>query len=177
MTITIWWLYYVCLAGLLGTTVWAARSFAPWVPTWSKDLERIGRLAKLQPGETFYDLGCGNGKLVLYMATHFPVTAIGIELSWPLWCICVVRKWLSGARAQLAHFRFGNLFRMNLSSADVIYVFGMPKSLQQRMLGKLRRDARPGTRVISYTFAIHGLEPVLVDKPNPKDIPIYLYRL
>lgn len=168
------WLIYIALALALGSTAWAARSFAPWVPTWKKDLPRIFRLAQLQPGEVFYDLGCGNGKVVVYAVRHYAVQAIGVELSVPLWCYCVVRRWLAGATN--AQFRFGNLFRQNLTNADVVYVFGMPQSLQKKLLAKLQRELKPGARVISYTFAIHGLQPVAVDKPTPKDITIYLYQ-
>lgn len=168
-----WW-WYLIVAFLLGTTAIAAHSFAPWVPTWKKDLPRIFKLAQLQPGERFYDLGCGNGKVVIYAARHYQVRAIGVELSLPLWLYCVGRKFL--ARLPNASFRFGSLFRQNLKDADVIYVFGMPEKLQHKLLAKLQAELQPGTRVISYTFAIKGLEPVVVDKPTPTDITIYLYK-
>jgi cyclopropane fatty-acyl-phospholipid synthase-like methyltransferase len=52
----------------------------------------IFKLANLQPGEKFYDLGCGNGKVVIYAAKNFPIEAIGVELAFPLYLICKIRQ-------------------------------------------------------------------------------------
>ncbi len=170
-----WWLFFLLLALLLSTTAWAARSLAPWVPTWQKDLPRIFHLAAIHQGDIFYDLGCGNGKVVLYAAEHYPVKqACGIELSLPLWFTCVLRRQFSRNKEKI-RFRFGSLFRQNLHNANVIYVFGMPERLQGKLLKKFQRELQPGTRVISYTFPIAGLTPKVVDKPTPRDISIYLY--
>lgn len=165
---------FIVLAIVLGTTALAAHSLAPWVPTWKKDLPRIFRLAQLQQGETFYDLGCGTGTVVFYAARHYPVKAIGIELSLPLWIFCIVRRFLIGRKN--ATFRFGSLFQQDFYQADVVYVFGMPKRLKKKLLKKLKQELRHGSRVISYVFPIEGLTPTFVDKPKPIDITIYLYR-
>ncbi len=153
----------------------AALSMAPWVPMWKKDLDRVFALANIQSGERFYDLGCGNGKVVLAAAQRYDITAVGVELAFPLYIVCVARKLFT--RTKNATFVFGNLFSQDLSSADVIYVFGMPKKLEGRLVKKLYTEATPGTRVISYTFPIRGLEPLTVDKPSEDRISIYLYQL
>ncbi len=59
----------------------ASNSFAPFVPCRKKELPRIFEVINLKDGEIFYDLGCGDGRVVFYAARNFPVKAIGIELS------------------------------------------------------------------------------------------------
>lgn len=153
----------------------AAWSMAPWVPAWKKDLPRICELAQLKPGETFYDLGCGNGKVVLFVGEKYQAKAIGIELALPLFVVCKLRQFFY--RNPNISFRFGNLFTHNISDADVVYVFGMPEKLQAKLRQKLTAELKPGARIISYVFPIRDLEPVYVDKPQPDDVAIYVYQL
>lgn len=168
-----WWLIMGLTLLLLSSAI-AGWSFAPWVPIWSKDLPRVFALARLKPGEIFYDLGCGNGKTVFYAAEQYAAKAIGIELSFPLWLTCRLRQIVR--RTPRVTFKLGNLFRQDLSSVDVIYVFGMPEKLQHKLRAKLERELKPGSRVVSYTFPIAGWQSTKVDKPSPKDISIYLYQ-
>ena len=69
---------------VLSTVAVAGVSFAPWVPTKKSDFARIFQLANLKAGETFYDLGCGNGQLVIYAVKNFQAKAIGLEIALPL---------------------------------------------------------------------------------------------
>src|SRR5258706_14861810 len=86
----------------------AAISFAPWVPYTMKHVKRAFDLAKVKPGERFYDLGCGDGRTVIYAAKHFGAVATGIELAFPLYIVANIRVLL--ARVQHAKIVFGNLF-------------------------------------------------------------------
>ena len=54
------------------------------------------KLAKLEPDECFYDLGCGDGKTVFYVSQKSQAQAIGIELSWPLVLYCRMMRWILG---------------------------------------------------------------------------------
>lgn len=158
---------------LLISAAFAGISFAPWVPTWKKDLPRIFKLANIRPGETFYELGCGNGKVILYAYKNFRVKAIGLEISLPLYLICKIRQ-VFNYNPNLK-FKFKNLFREDLRKADVIYFFGMPKPLKEKLKQKLEKELKPKTRVISYVFPIEGWQPDIVDKPKESEVPIYLY--
>ncbi len=160
------------LLAVFATTGIAAWSFAPWVPMWKKDLVRVMRLADLQPGEVFYDLGCGDGRVVLEATRIDGVKAIGIELAMPLYAVCQLRRLLTHSRAR---FRYGNLFHQSLADADVIYVFGMPASLADRLKKKIETECRPGTRIISYVFLITGWTPESHDRPTETDNSLYRY--
>lgn len=160
------------LLAVFATTGIAAASFAPWVPMRKKDLARALKLADLQPGEVFYDLGCGDGRVVLEAAKIDGVKAVGVELAMPMYVICLLRKVLSKSRAR---FRYGNLFHQSLADADVIYVFGMPASLADRLKKKIEAECRPGTRIISYVFLITGWTPESHDRPTETDNSLYRY--
>lgn len=170
------WLLYALLLSILILLIsyaYACFSFAPWVPCWRKDLKRIFKLADLQAGEVFYDLGCGSGQTVLYAARQFQARAIGVELALPLYLICQLKKLVT--RTDNVQFKWKNLFSEDLTCADAVYFFGMPHSIAAKLKLKLEQELKPGARVISYVFPIHGWRPVLVDKPTPKDAAIYLY--
>ena len=150
----------------------AAVSFAPWVPMRRKDVARVVRLANLKRGEVFYDLGCGDGRTVFAVAKQTEAVAIGIELAFPLYLFCLIRKWLTRSRAQ---FMWRNLFKVSMAKADVIYVFGMPKTLAKKFKDKVERECKPGTRILSYVFMVEGWTPVNKDRPTDKDSSIYTY--
>lgn len=171
---TILFMLWIIALFSVGSVAWAAASLAPWVPTRSKDLERIMRLFSLRPGQLLYDVGCGDGKVVLYGCKHYALRGIGIELALPLYCISQLRRWIS--KTKQCTFYFADLFRTDLTQADGVYVFGMPKKLQRRLVTKLKAELQPGTRVVSCAFQITGLTPVLVDKPSEKDLTLYLYQ-
>jgi SAM-dependent methyltransferase len=151
----------------------AGLSFAPWVPTWRQDIERALRLVQLKPGEVLYDLGSGDGKVVFIAAQQFGAKAKGVELVWPLWLWSQVRRlWTKGDTA----FILGDLFGANISDADVIYLFGMPKKMTDKLRSKFERELKPGARVVTYSFPISGWTPSIQDKPSPKQIVIYVYQ-
>jgi len=156
------------------TVLWAILSLAPWVPSRAKDLKRIFKLANLKPGEIFYDLGCGNGRIVFYANKNSQAKTIGIELALPFFLICKIRQIFHTNKNII--FKFKSLFKEDLSKADVVYVFGLPKALEKKLKQKLEKELKPGARVISYCFFIKGLEPKIIDKPDKKTNSIYVYQ-
>ena len=174
-------IFYLWLFLLLVMVIGAANiifsvlSFAPWVPARGRDLKRIFKLAALKPGQIFYDLGCGDGKAVFYAAKNFRVRAIGVEFSFPLYLLCRLKNVFCGSG--LARFRFKNLYDENLSAADAVYFFGIPYRINEAFKQKLKREMKPGAKIISYSFAFPDWLPAVTDRPNDKDLPIYLYVL
>lgn len=158
-----------------GSIIFSVLSFAPWVPSRTRDLKRIFKLADLRPGQIFYDLGCGDGKIVIYAAKTYGVKAIGLEISLPFYIICLLRQAFN--KPADIKFKFKNLHKENLSAADVIYFFSIPHALTNDFLNKLKRELRPGAKVISYSFKLPGWAPSIIDKPTEKDLPVYLYEM
>ncbi|MFA5188393.1 MAG: hypothetical protein WC460_03455 [Patescibacteria group bacterium] len=153
----------------------AAISFAPWVPTRKKDLPRILKLAELKPGEKFYELGCGNGRVSIYIQKNSSAQIIGLERVLPLYLICKFRQFFIKNKNLI--FRRKNLFKENLSDADVVYFFGVPATIANKLKQKLARELKPGAKIISYAFLVEGWQPIVIDKPRPNDISIYVYQI
>lgn len=159
----------ICSANI----VFSVLSFAPWLPSRRRDLSRIFKLADLKPGQIFYDLGCGDGKVVLFAADHFKALIIGLEISLPFYLICQLRKFFR-QRSNLI-FKFKNLFKEDLSAADVVYFFGIPEKINRRLVSKLKKELKPGAKIISYSFKLNDWTAKIIDRPTKNDLPIYLY--
>lgn len=149
-------------------------SMAPFVPTRTRDLGRIIKIARLKQDEVFYDLGCGNGKVV-FAAGAAGARAIGVELSFPNYLICEIRKLFK--RPLGVFFKFGDLHKYDLSGADVVYLFGTPSGIDSKLKNKLLKELKPGARVISYVFEIKGWQAAETDKLDDGEVAIYLYKM
>lgn len=170
----LFWNIIVILALLLiFLTVVVGVTFAPWVPTRKKDLQRVLALANLKSGEKCYELGCGNGRVSFFLAKNSEAKIIGVEYGILLFLWCTLKKLFS--RNSNLSFRYQNLFHTDLSDADVVYVFGMPKKLETKLRHKFITELLPGSRVISYIFPIQGWEPSTVDLPSEGRAKIYHY--
>ncbi len=169
------WLIYLLGLIILASVAWASFSLAPWVPTRKRDLPRIASLTRLEPGEIFYDLGCGDGRVAAYIAANSEARAVGVELAIPFYLISKLRQYLSGNRR--LEFKYRNLFAADLTAADAVYMFSAsPERLTGKLERKLSRELKSGSRIISYAFPIQGWTPVQVDKPTDKEIAIYVYE-
>lgn len=174
MNLDIIWLILVVLLWI--PMVYAGKSFATWVPMRTGDLKRVFKILDLKSGENFYDLGCGNGKVVMYAGKNFPVQATGVEIVWPLYIWCQIKKLLSGQKN--VQFKFGNLFKVDMSNANAVYVFGMPRTVKGKIKEKFLKELPPGARVLSYVFRIDGWTPTVHDSPGTNhNLPIFLYEI
>jgi len=143
--------------------------FAPWVPTSRKDYQRILRLADLKPGEKFYDLGSGSGSLALWLSRNTRGEIIGLESSWPLYIFSRLR---SGRKVK---FKCINLYKEDLSKADVVYFFGTPRPINSLLKAKLERELKPGAKIISYAFKVQSWILEKKDMSTKNSKPIYFY--
>lgn len=171
----IWLLALIIIMVLAGSAAWAGYRAAPYVPTRQHDVERMLRLAELKAGELVYDLGAGDGRFVLTAARRYKAKAVGYEISLLPYLVGLwrIRRSKQGA---LAAMRFQDFFRHDLSAADVIVCFLTPGAMAK--LGpKLKRELKPGTRVVSFAFPIRDWTPVLKDKPEPRTMAVWLYQM
>jgi SAM-dependent methyltransferase len=168
-------LFFLFALFILVPVAAAGLSFAPFHTCRKRDLERILRLADLKAGDVFYDLGCGDGRVAFYVAEHSEARVIAVERVWilALWCKFKAR-W---KRSERLKFVWDDLFKMDLSQAKTVYVYGMPRTLERKLKAKFERELPPGSRVISYVFYMRGWEPKITDQPTQEDIPIYVYEM
>ncbi len=155
------------------TAAYAGVRAAPWLPTRSCDLARALDLARLQPGETLMDLGCGDGRVLLAAAAR-GAHAIGYELSLLPFLIAKFRCSFSRHRTRII-VRYGDFYRADFSHADVLFCFLMPRSLR-RLNTKFARECHPNARIISYVFAVSPSYPAALSQPQQRDARVYCYR-
>jgi len=143
----------------------------PWVPTREKRIRRALELVELHPDETLYDLGAGDGRVLIMAAKEFGVQAVGIEIG-PVQCsVGWLRSWLSGTRHKV-RIRCGNFYRADLAEADVIFVY-LTSAQTSRLQEKLARELKPGTRVVSIAADFPDWHPEKIDR----EMLIFVYKI
>lgn len=128
-----------------------------FVPTRYEVADAMLKLARVGPADVVYDLGSGDGRLVILAAQKYGARGVGIELDPPLVEIArqIARE---GDVADRATFVEGDLFTADVSAATVVTLFLSP-GVNARLEEKLKRELRPGTRIVSHQFAIGGWPP------------------
>jgi precorrin-6B methylase 2 len=156
---------FLAILLVLGIVVMAVSAIflkAPYVPTPIKVAKKMVTLANLEDSEVIYDLGAGDGRLLIEVVKMHPgIKAFGSELS-PLVCYWGKLKiWLSGKRN--AHLKMKNLFTEDLRDADCIFLYLMP-GIMEKLLDKFAEELRPGTKIVSYAFPLQGLTPIQTEE-------------
>ena len=108
------------------------------------------RLAVVGPGDVVYDLGSGDGRVVIAAARDFGALGVGVEIDPKL----VAESTESARRAGVADrvtFRAGDLFQTDLTEATVVILY-LSTELNLRLRPKLLRELRPGARIVSHDF-------------------------
>ena len=152
---------------------------APFVPLPKKALPDVIQVLNLQPGDRLYDLGCGDGRVLIAAWRQQPQARfIGIDKDW-LPAICSHwRLWRAGRPSQIEILR-KNFFKQDLSNATHIFTYLFPK-LMDNLLPKLTAELRPGTRLISCDFYFTNKKPIqIIDLQRPKNAlakKLYVYE-
>ena len=156
-----------------GTFAYAGLRGAPWLPTKARDIERIFSTVEIKPGQTFYDLGCGDGRL-LFLAAEKGAFGIGYEISFLPYLIAQVRRIFSKQRKKIKiHFR--DFWNADLRDADVVYLFAQPQYMEKLKL-KLEREMKPGSVALSYCWSVDGLgNERKIEAQNR--LPFYVYKI
>jgi ribosomal protein L11 methylase PrmA len=121
-----------------------------YVPTPQTVVDAMLDGAAVKSSDVVYDLGSGDGRIVITAAKKYGARGIGIEIDPAL----VARATENAAAAGVSdHVRFvtGNLFTTDISEATVVTLY-LLQSINERLRPKLVRELRPGTRVVSHVF-------------------------
>jgi len=130
-----------------------------YVPTPRKVVDEMLRMAELKPDDVVYDLGCGDGRIVIAAAQLRGVRAIGYDID-PV----RVEEARANVRAagveHLVRIEQADVFTLDLTGASVITLYLLPQ-LNVRLMPQLAR-LRPGSRILSHNFDMRGAKPVEV---------------
>lgn len=132
-------------------------SIAPFVQTPLEVARKMLDLSEVKAGEILYDLGCGDGRVVILAAKEIGAIATGIELREDL---------VERARTEIKRLNLenkakviqGNFFDFNISDADVVTLY-LTSSANERLRPKLEAELKPGSRVVSHDFKVPGWKP------------------
>jgi protein-L-isoaspartate O-methyltransferase len=153
-----------------------ANSLAPYVVSPQEIVDRMLELADLKPGETLYDLGSGDGRILITAVVRFKAKAVGVEISDDLVASTNDRIHRLGLDndARVIH---GNFLDTDLSPADVVTLY-LATDANEMLRPNLEKYLRNGARVVSHDYRVPGWKPKLVDKdPDTHGHIIYLYQM
>jgi len=148
----------------------------PYVPTPERVVKKMLEIAKAGPEDIVYDLGCGDGRIIVTAAKEFNVKkAVGIEINDERIKEAIenIKKNGVESRAQVIK---GNFFEIDLSEATVITMF-LLTNVNEMLKPKLEKELKPGTRVVSHEFEMRGWIPKEVVKVEDGNMThlVYLY--
>jgi SAM-dependent methyltransferase len=146
---------------------------APYIPTPPATVTAMLKLAGVGPGDTVYDLGSGDGRIVIAAAKEFGAHGVGIEIDEALIEQSKANAEKAGV-ANLVRFERGDLFDADIHDATVVTLF-LLSSVNLRLKPKLLRELQPGTRVVSQTFQMGDWKPEA--QANVVGGILYLWRI
>lgn len=153
-------------AGLLAlfTIVAAAQSKGPrhqvdvpYVPTTEEAVKAMLRLADVKKSDIVYDLGCGDGRIVIAAAKEYGARGVGIDIDPERIQEAEANAKKAGVE-KLVRFEENDLFEADIHEATVVTLF-LLNSVNLKLRPKLLRDLKPGTRIVSNTFSMGDWKP------------------
>ncbi|EKD92524.1 MAG: histone methylation DOT1 family protein [uncultured bacterium] len=145
------------------------------VPSNKATIEQMLKEAKLEKGDVVYDLGCGDGRLLIQAEKKYGAIGIGYENAPLIFLIAIANKWINGSSVQI---RFRNFFKDSLSNAKTIFLYLSPE-VQKKLSPKIQKECKKNTLIVSNTFHVPELKLLKkIEKNKTKKIKtIYLYKL
>jgi hypothetical protein len=144
---------------------------AAWTPTSRRVVDKMLSMAKVTPEDTVYDLGSGDGRILVAASKTYKAQSIGIEAD-PirvLWSRLAILRFGLRKKAKIV---WGNLFNKDIGEATVVTLFLYNKT-NAKLKPKLRSELKPGSRVVSYYWPIKGWKPIHLDREDK----IYVYEI
>jgi protein-L-isoaspartate O-methyltransferase len=156
----------------------SAEKLAPYYPTPETIVDKMLQLGGLKAGEKMFDLGSGDGRIVIMAAKKYKADAVGVELDDSLYRQSMQRIKSLGlsASARIIH---GDLMKQDYSSADLLTVYLLPVS-NDKLSPILEQQLKKGTRIVAHDFEFSAWTPVKIqdidDDGEGRSHRLYLYR-
>jgi SAM-dependent methyltransferase len=164
----------------LNYTAWSQEDI-PFVPTTMPVVERMLELAEVKKGDLVYDLGCGDGRILIHAAKKYGTRGVGIDLD-PQRVLEATAKAKEEGVSHLLEFRVEDGTQTDISNATVVALY-MFKWFNNAIRPKLQK-LRPGSRVVAHDYDIDGWEPTRVVTLEPVKDPgierfhtLYLWKV
>jgi protein-L-isoaspartate O-methyltransferase len=170
----------VMAALVFSSAVWAqdAEKLAPYYPTPLTIVEKMLDLGGLKAGEKMFDLGSGDGRIVIMAAQKHHADATGVEMADDLYRQSMQKIRTLGLE-KAARIIHGDIFKQDYSPADLITVYLLPVS-NDKVRPLLEKQLKKGTRVVSHDFPFRDWTPeketTIEDDGEGRSHTLYLYR-
>jgi len=159
-------------AVLLGQAATARRKpDVPYVPTTPEAVEAMLKLAGVTPSDVVYDLGCGDGRIVV-AAGKMGARGVGIDID-PVRVREARANVDKAGVGKLVRIEENDIFQADIRQASVVVLFLLPE-LNERLIPKFLRELKPGTRIVSNSFEMGDWpaeKEVMVGDPNAPGSP------
>ena len=142
--------------------IWSAPLGAGWEPTSRGRVRKMLEMSGAGPSDVVYDLGSGDGRILVEAAKTYHARAVGVEAD-PIRVLIsrlAVAAHHLGGRVTII---WGNFFHVDLSEATVVTLF-LSQGANRKLKSKLEAELRPGTKVVSHEWTFDGWKPVSTDK-------------
>jgi len=168
-------LFYIALLGLTlilaGMVILPALFGAPWHPTPIRTVKKILAFIDPQPGQKFYDLGSGDGRVLIVAARYYGLQCVGLEID-------PVKAWLSrwlikftGVEDRVKILR-RSFFDFDFTDGDILFVYLSHQAID-RLLPHMVERLKPTVKIVCYGFCLRSLTPERVSS----DRRIFIYQL
>jgi cyclopropane fatty-acyl-phospholipid synthase-like methyltransferase len=145
-----------------------------YVPTSHEVVDEMLNMAQVTPKDVVYDLGCGDGRIVIAAAKKYGTRGVGIDID---------PERIQEARANakkekvehLVTFKVADLFETDISEATVVTLYLLPE-LNRRLIPKLKAELKPGSRIVSHDFDMGRDWPAEQSKKIDSD-EVYLWTI
>lgn len=177
VTLRLTWLILASSIAAVGQEA-AGDKLAPYYPTPESVVRRMFELGGLKAGDKMFDLGSGDGRLVIMAAQKFKADATGVELDTDLYKQSSdrIKKLGLEKTARIIH---GDLLQQDYSSATFLAVYLLPNSIDDKLTPILERQLKKGTRIVSHDFEFAKWKPLktvdIDDDGEGRSHRLYLY--
>lgn len=164
MSTTIGWVILVIALASGFFILWSASIGAGWEPTSRRKVRKMLELSRAGPSDVIYDLGSGDGRIIVEAAKTYHAKAVGVEADPLRVLLSRLAVSVNSLRGQV-RVVWGNFFHVDLSEATVVTLF-LSQGANQRLKSKLLSELRPGARVVSHIWTFEGWTPASRDVDN-----------
>lgn len=148
-------------------------TYVPFISSPPEVVRKMLEKADIRGGETVYDLGCGDGRIIITAVEEFKAKkAVGVEIREDLVKTATeeIRKKRLEPSVSVVH---GDFLQVPIAEADAVTLF-LTTSANERLRPKLDRELRDGVRVVSHDYEIVGWKPVKVENMGQHTIYVYV---
>jgi SAM-dependent methyltransferase len=144
----------------------------PYVPTTEAAVQAMLKLGEVRKTDVVYDLGCGDGRIVIAAAKSYGARGVGIDIN-PVRINEAKENAKKAGVEKQVRFEENDLFEANIHEATVVTLFLLP-NINLKLRPKLLQDLKPGTRVVSNTFDMGDWKPEKEFIVPDTDVDTYL---